>query len=69
MDPNRNPPLHLTPLGCDPVRLYDDEDVDAALRRDLAVSRDAVANGIDYVAIESELLALVAGDPTRDACG
>lgn len=69
MDPNRNPPLHLTPLGSDPVRLHDDEDIDAAMRRDLAVSRDAVANGIDYVAIEAELLALVAGDPTRDACG
>lgn len=67
MDPTRPLP-RIAPLVRDPVRLQDAEDTDLALRRDLKASVDSIVFGIDYDAIEAELLARVA-TPPRDACG
>ncbi|HET6585152.1 MAG TPA: hypothetical protein VFG69_16960 [Nannocystaceae bacterium] len=68
MVPNRAP-FPLPQLGCDPIRLHAADDTDPRLRGDLAVSREARAVGIDYAAVADELLALLAGEPARDACG
>jgi hypothetical protein len=64
----RRPMDSTRPTLVDPLRLHDD-DTDAALRRDLAASRDAVAIGIDHATVLAELLARIAATPRRDACG
>lgn len=68
MAPNRTALLDLPPLGCDPVRLHDD-DTDPVRHRDLALARGAVAVGIDHASVLAELLERLAEPPTRDACG
>jgi hypothetical protein len=69
MDPTRKLPPRIMLCMHEPVRWVDDEDVDALLRADLAASARAVVRGIDFAALEAELLARLARPLGENECG
>lgn len=69
MDPTRTRPRPATPRLLDPIRWAVDDGIDQRLQADLARCAGAITSGIDFAAIERELVAGIASLPSDEACG
>lgn len=69
MDPTRTRPRSPTLRLLDPIRWVVDDRIDRRLQADVARCAGAIVSGIDFAAIERELVACIASLPSDGACG